>query len=81
MKSFALASLAVVASAAQLDGYTIDLCPDALSAVSSQVGDAIYLPGNEELRALSSIWQQVGQTEQQSLAAQFEQRRNLSNLI
>ena len=58
MKSFALAALAFVASAVELDGYTIDLCPDPFSADS--LGEAVYLPGNEEILALTSAWTKTG---------------------
>jgi hypothetical protein len=56
MKTFTLIALAGCASAAELTGYTIDLCPDAIGTKS--LGDSIYLPGNEEALILGNLWAQ-----------------------
>ena len=58
MKSFALAAIAALSVATELDGYTIELCPEPYG--TTDVGGSIYLPGNEEALALKSAWARVG---------------------
>ena len=77
MRSFAVVALATAASAAKL-GYTIDLCPEPIG--SSGVGESVYLPGNEELLALSNVWAKTGAAEEYEKIAYAKEMMKLGQL-